>query len=37
VAAAFVLGAVFPKLRSNYLEELGAAEAARSKTPVVEV
>lgn len=36
VAAAFILGAVFPKLRPNYLEEQGAAEEARSKPPTVE-
>jgi ascorbate PTS system EIIC component len=34
VASAFVLGAVFPKLRPDYLEELGAAEQARSDLPV---
>lgn len=36
VAAAFILGAAFPKLRPNYLEALGAAEEARSKPPVVD-
>ncbi len=34
VAAAFVLGAVFPKLRSNYLADLEATEATRSDATV---
>lgn len=35
VAAAFVLGAVFPKLRPNYLAESEEAEEARSDVPAV--
>lgn len=34
VAAAFVLGIAFPKLRPNYLEESGAGEEARSDAPM---
>jgi ascorbate PTS system EIIC component len=36
VAAAFVLGAVFPKLRSNYLADLAAADRTRSDASVAD-